>query len=586
MNSRLIAAALSLTLGVSPAVAQIPAAASPGRIGVAAAVHGLVQATAPGQSVGRIVQSGRPLYQNDHVTTDAQGRLQVMLLDETVFTLGPNSDMVLDEFVYDPVTDAGKVTARITKGAFRFVSGKIARKKPSNVQIKLPVGTIGIRGTIVVGQIIPGAAIPGGIGESMRARIAVPHGAIQLAPDMPRDIQGQIPGGPAMPPPPQAFIPSGGGAEMGAGFVAPMPPGAVQNFMNQMREVGLAFRPGDKEGPRPEGAYGPRPGEQRAEGEQGQRAMHRPGREGQPGMRQPGDPEGPDQPGDEQAGPRQPGDNRQEGPRQLGDMAEGPHKPGEPGNDPGPGGYPGFRPMRGDPNQPKPDQPRPDMNAQAGNMPQQPMPGPGGMPVYDYSGPIDYGRADYGMMGPAVYQGDMYNNMYIDPSWTASYSQDATRTLTGITAGAATWDEIRTNLPTGTGIYNGSGSYISCSDAPSCTNMSSGGIAFTVVVDFTNQIIGGSGSNITLSGAISDMTHIAAGSYAAGGIIDSMTTYAETFMDSANGMIDNAKFNGSHIGLYNSAEATAQTAQLTLNYTDVAKTTKATGIASGTLTAK
>ena len=47
----------------------------------------------------------------NHVTTKADSRLQVMLLDETVFTVGPESDMVLDEFVYDPSTNAGKITA-------------------------------------------------------------------------------------------------------------------------------------------------------------------------------------------------------------------------------------------------------------------------------------------------------------------------------------------------------------------------------------------------------------------------------------------------------------------------------------------
>jgi hypothetical protein len=59
--------------------------------------------------------------------------------------------MVIDEFVYDPKTSKGKVTARILKGAFRFVSGKIASENPSAVKIKLPTASIGIRGTIVLG---------------------------------------------------------------------------------------------------------------------------------------------------------------------------------------------------------------------------------------------------------------------------------------------------------------------------------------------------------------------------------------------------------------------------------------------------
>jgi hypothetical protein len=143
----LFALLLSVVTSVS---AQAPAAGLT-RIGAAAAVKGVVKAQAPG-AVGRVLGSGKPVFLNDHVTTDAAGRLQIMLLDETVFTIGPNSDMVLDEFVYDPATSAGKVTAQVTKGVFRFVTGKVARKDPGSMKVKLPVGTMGIRGTIAGGQ--------------------------------------------------------------------------------------------------------------------------------------------------------------------------------------------------------------------------------------------------------------------------------------------------------------------------------------------------------------------------------------------------------------------------------------------------
>ncbi|MCX5794905.1 MAG: FecR domain-containing protein [Elusimicrobia bacterium] len=139
---------------VTAASAQVPAAGLT-RIGAAAAVKGAVMAQAPGAAVGRVLSSGKPVFLNDHVTTDAAGRLQVLLLDETVFTIGPNSDMVLDEFVYDPATSSGKVTARVTKGVFRFVTGKVARKDPASMKVTLPVGTIGIRGTIAGGQASP-----------------------------------------------------------------------------------------------------------------------------------------------------------------------------------------------------------------------------------------------------------------------------------------------------------------------------------------------------------------------------------------------------------------------------------------------
>ncbi|MBI3299772.1 MAG: FecR domain-containing protein [Elusimicrobia bacterium] len=135
-------------------VLLVPAvrAAEPVSIGAAAAVSGAVSAAAPGAAT-RSVESGARMFHKDAVTTDAQGRLQVMLLDETVFTMGPGSRIVLDEFVYDPFTSAGKVTAEVTKGVFRFVSGKTARRSPEGLKVKLPVGTLGIRGTIAGGKV-------------------------------------------------------------------------------------------------------------------------------------------------------------------------------------------------------------------------------------------------------------------------------------------------------------------------------------------------------------------------------------------------------------------------------------------------
>ena len=149
----LLSSLLSTVLTLQPVYAAAPALQ---RICAAGGVRGRVQATSPGEAVGHVIASGKPLFLNDHVTTDKAGKLQVMLLDETVFTLGPNADMVLDDFVYDPTTQAGRVTASITKGVFRFVTGKIARNNPSSMKVKLPVGTIGIRGTIVAGIVTAG----------------------------------------------------------------------------------------------------------------------------------------------------------------------------------------------------------------------------------------------------------------------------------------------------------------------------------------------------------------------------------------------------------------------------------------------
>ncbi len=147
---------LTISLIAASAIAAFASTASAQgqQAGVSAAVRGQVAlARASENVVGRQVQSGDPIFLGDAITSGSASGLQIMLLDETVFTIGPNSEISIDEFVYDPATDTGKVAASVAKGAFRFITGKIARKRPEDMTVRLPTATIGIRGTIVAGVV-------------------------------------------------------------------------------------------------------------------------------------------------------------------------------------------------------------------------------------------------------------------------------------------------------------------------------------------------------------------------------------------------------------------------------------------------
>ncbi len=134
--------------------------------GVSAAVRGEVLLAQSVGEVGVLVETGMPVYLGDRITTSAHSGMQILLLDETVFTIGPNSDLAIDEFVYDPVTGDGRIVADMARGVVRFVTGKIPLKNPSSMDVNLPVGSIGIRGTIGLirsvsadeaNQIVPGS---------------------------------------------------------------------------------------------------------------------------------------------------------------------------------------------------------------------------------------------------------------------------------------------------------------------------------------------------------------------------------------------------------------------------------------------
>ena len=129
-----------------------PASAASILAGVAAAVRGEVKATS-GNTAEHSLKSGDKVFMGDQIETGKDGQLQVLLLDQTVFTLGPLSAIKVDEFAYNPSDNSGKVKASIMKGIFRVVSGKVAHKKPENMSVDLPAGTIGFRGTNVAGII-------------------------------------------------------------------------------------------------------------------------------------------------------------------------------------------------------------------------------------------------------------------------------------------------------------------------------------------------------------------------------------------------------------------------------------------------
>ncbi len=130
------------------------ALAQPQQAGTSAGVTGGIQVASAGAvagAIGRQVRSGESIFIGDRIRSGAAAGMQIVLLDETVFTIGAESDITVDEFIYNPANGSGKLTASIGKGAFRFVTGKIAQGKPENMTVKTPVATMGIRGTIVYG---------------------------------------------------------------------------------------------------------------------------------------------------------------------------------------------------------------------------------------------------------------------------------------------------------------------------------------------------------------------------------------------------------------------------------------------------
>ena len=149
----LIAFVLFITASFSVATAQIKRPVS----GVVAFTSGDIRISyqdESGEVIGRSAGIGDPIYLNDEIATGPDTNLQILLKDQTVFTIGPDSIIIFDEFVYDPAdAETSSLSATITKGTFKFISGKIASQKPDNVALNLPNATASIRGTTVAGRV-------------------------------------------------------------------------------------------------------------------------------------------------------------------------------------------------------------------------------------------------------------------------------------------------------------------------------------------------------------------------------------------------------------------------------------------------
>ena len=142
--------ALGLLAGLLPFSAEA-------KLGDAAGVTGAVQGEARLESPARQttleqVASGEDVVMGDAVSTRTKSRLQIMLLDQTAITMGENASLVIDEFVYDPDNASSAMSASVAQGAFRLVTGGVARNNPEGTKVKLPSAVLTIRGTTTEGN--------------------------------------------------------------------------------------------------------------------------------------------------------------------------------------------------------------------------------------------------------------------------------------------------------------------------------------------------------------------------------------------------------------------------------------------------
>ena len=90
---------------------------------------------------------GSKIYFGDTIIVNKESNAQVILLDETVLTVGEDSEVIINEFIYDPKSKSGKIVSNILSGTVKVITGNISKNNPKDLKIKMPTGTLGARGT-------------------------------------------------------------------------------------------------------------------------------------------------------------------------------------------------------------------------------------------------------------------------------------------------------------------------------------------------------------------------------------------------------------------------------------------------------
>ena len=110
-------------------------------VGIVGAISGTVKTET------RELKTGDKIYLNETILSGASSGTQILLLDQSTFTVGEDSEVVMDTFIFDPATNDGKIVASVKQGSLKVISGLISKKNPDSLTVEVPEGTLGSRGT-------------------------------------------------------------------------------------------------------------------------------------------------------------------------------------------------------------------------------------------------------------------------------------------------------------------------------------------------------------------------------------------------------------------------------------------------------
>ena len=90
---------------------------------------------------------GAKVNSGDRIVTGSDGYLGMTMRDDTLLTLGPRTELSLENYRFDAKTHDGNFLLSLSKGVLSVVTGLIAKRSQDAFVVKTRVSTMGVRGT-------------------------------------------------------------------------------------------------------------------------------------------------------------------------------------------------------------------------------------------------------------------------------------------------------------------------------------------------------------------------------------------------------------------------------------------------------
>ena len=139
-----MAAVAALCCALVTLLAGVAEAASPS-IGLVKVAEGTASVQRGDQTLP--ARAGLALMEGDVLRTGRDGRLGAVLRDDTRVSLGPDTEIRIDRFLFAPAQGQLALVLKMIRGVAAYASGKIAKLSPDAVRVETPVAIVGVRGT-------------------------------------------------------------------------------------------------------------------------------------------------------------------------------------------------------------------------------------------------------------------------------------------------------------------------------------------------------------------------------------------------------------------------------------------------------